>query len=102
MSVNPKGFHTYRDYVNLPQHIKNHIADRVITNVLRMESGQEDLVIVFGFNELYGFNKEGIFIEIRRPVPTLDIPMTYEQVLGLFTVLQINPKAAGEYLKRIR
>lgn len=43
-----------------------------------------------------------IFIEIRRPVPTLDIPMTYEQVLGLFTVLQINPKAAEEYLKGIR
>lgn len=102
MSANPKGFHTYRDYLNLPQHIKSHIADRVITNVLRMEPGQEDLVIVFGFNGLYGANKEGIFIEIRRPVPTLDIPMTYEQVLGLFTVLQINPKAAGEYLKRIR
>lgn len=102
MSLNPKGFHTYHDYEILPQHIKNYIANRVITNVLITEPRQEGLVIVFGFNQLYGFNKEGIFIEIRRPVPTLDIPMTYEQVLGLFTVLQINPKAAGEYLKGIR
>lgn len=102
MSVNPKGYHTYHDFKNLPQHIKNYIADRVLANVLRMEARGQDLVIVFGFNELYGFNKEDIFIEIRRPVPTLDIPMTYEQVLGLFTVLQINPKVAGKYLKGIR
>ena len=102
MSLNPKGFHTYRDYVNLPQHIKDYIAVRVINNVLITEPRQKGLVLVFGFNQLYGAIKEDIFIDIRRPVPTLDIPMTYEQVLGLFTVLQINPKAAGEYLKRIR